>query len=570
MGDAHDLAEPRDSGLDAAGVSAVPQQPPSEAAAARWARADELYREARAIRQRDPARLKTLAEQSLELALEPGAEGPGYRAGQANALSMLAYLSASQGEAETALRRAAQAMSKLDSMGPSTVLGDIYDAMGQAQFSQGNLAEASDVLDRALDIARAIGDRSLEAYVLDGVASISGATGHWREAFDRHIQALEIQGELGDELNAALILNNISYDYLGIGQPEMALESALKSLSYIEANDLPHFEMAVADTVAEIYLDAGDVESACTYSTRALEIAHDLRSWKGESDSLITLGRIEFARERYDRAFELVTGALKLAEEHGRAVLEYQCHGLLADIHERRGDPASALAEHRRFHELSQARVNAESSLRLAQMGVAHQLETAKKDAEIQRLRSLALAREVEKHRVAQAHLEAQASIDPLTGLYNRRHLSVIADEMQGALERGEPACLMVFDVDRFKEVNDTFGHLVGDRVLVSVASQLTKNSRASDMPCRYGGDEFLVLLVGMDAHTGAEAAERLRAAVEQTLVEADPDLLSVTISVGVSCVEGAVTIDLAGLIERADRALYAAKQAGRNRAVVV
>ena len=537
--------------------------------AARWARADELYREARSIRQHDPDRLKALAEQSLEFALEPGADGPGYRAGQANALSLLSYHSAVQGDVETALRRAAQAMSSLDSMEPSMVLGDIYDAMGQARFSQGNIAEAAEVFSRALGVARTIGDRGMQARALDGLSRVHGLMGRWQEALDGHLEALGMQLALGDDLGAALIRSHMSRDYIGVGQPDAALKSALEALEFAETNGAPLLEMVVADALAVVYLEVGELDSARTFAARSLGIARERGSWLGESDAMMTLGRVEFAQGNHSAALDAVNGALELAEQHGRAVLEYECHALLADIYEQQGDAATALAEHRRFYELAESRINAESAMRLAYLGMEHQLETAKKDAEIHRLRSLALAREVEKHRVAQVHLEAEASIDPLTGLYNRRQLSVFADEIQEALERHEPVCLMVFDIDRFKEVNDEYGHLAGDRVLVSVASQLMKNSRGSDMPCRYGGDEFLVLLVGMDAAAGAEAAERLRSAIESTPVETDAGSISVTISVGVTSVPGAATIDLTGLIERADRALYAAKQSGRNRSVV-
>jgi diguanylate cyclase (GGDEF)-like protein len=537
--------------------------------AARWARADELYREAQTIRQRDPDRLKALAEQSLELALEPGADGPGYRLGQANALSLLAYHSATQGDVETALRRAAQAMSSLDSMEPSTVLGDIYDAMGRARFAQGNIAEAAEVLNRALGVARTISDRSLQARALDGLSRVRGLMGRWQEALDGHLEALGIQLALGDSLGAALIRSHMSRDYVGLGQTDVALESALEALEFADANSSPYLEMAVTDALAAVYLEVGELEPARACAVRSLGIARDQSSWLGESDSLMTLGRVEFAQGHLDKALEAVNCSLGLAEQHGRAVLEYQCHELLADIYEQQGDAATALAEHRRFYQLAESRINAESAMRLAYLGMEHQLETARKDAEIHRLRSLALAREVEKHRVAQVHLEAEASIDPLTGLYNRRQLSVFADEIQEALGRHEPVCLMAFDIDRFKEVNDTHGHMAGDRVLVAVANQLIKNSRASDMPCRYGGDEFIVLLVGMDAATGAEAAERLRSAIEATPVETDEGSISVTISVGVSSVPGAATVDLPRLIERADRALYAAKHSGRNRAVV-
>jgi diguanylate cyclase (GGDEF)-like protein len=102
--------------------------------------------------------------------------------------------------------------------------------------------------------------------------------------------------------------------------------------------------------------------------------------------------------------------------------------------------------------------------------------------------------------------------------------------------------------------------------VLVELAEQLRTNSRASDVPLRYGGDEFLVLLVGMDDLSATETAERLRATVEKRAVESDGAQIHVTISAGIVCAAHDDDADLSALIERADRALYSAKQAGRNR----
>ena len=201
---------------------------------------------------------------------------------------------------------------------------------------------------------------------------------------------------------------------------------------------------------------------------------------------------------------------------------------------------------------------------------MSYQLESAKKDAEIHRLRSLALEREVEERKVAQARLEAQASLDPLTGLFNRGHLIVLAEEMRLALAQGRPVSLMMFDIDRFKQVNDTFGHLAGDRVLVAITKELTEHCRETDVPCRYGGDEFLVLLIGLETGAARKAAERLRERIAATPVPYGDAQIGVTISAGVSSAHAGEETTLDMLIERADRALYAAKQGGRDRVVVM
>ena len=531
-------------------------------------RADDLYQQARAIRQHDYPRLKELAECSLELASETGDDGERYRQGMAAALSMLAYHSAIAGLSEPALSQASQALASLDDLEPGVVLGDIYFAMGWARLFQGDFAEAIVVLTEAQLIAEELGDRGAQAYALDTMASVHALAGRPQDALEGHLRALAIQQELGDELSVALVRNNIAYTYLELNDFDAALDSAGASLAFISENGHEHIEMAVLDTLATVQLAMGDLDAALSNAQRGLALARARDSHRDETDSLITLGRILLQQSRYDEALGSIEEALVLAERHGRAVEEYRCHELLASIHASRGDPAAALGEYRRYHDLERVCINRESQTRLANLRVEHLLEAARKDAEIHRLRSLALEHEVGERRVAQERLEAQASLDPLTGLYNRRHLSVLAADLRAAAARGESVCVAMFDLDHFKEVNDTYGHFAGDRVIVSLARHLKRNSRSRDAALRYGGDEFLVLLIGMDAAAGAETAERLRATVAQTAVASSDLKLSVTISAGVACTPPGGRMELAELIARADRALYIAKQMGGNRVV--
>jgi two-component system cell cycle response regulator len=543
-------------------------RPLSAVVRARRQQADELYRQARAIHQHDYPRLKELAERSLELASQTGDDGEQYREGMAAALSMVAYYSAIAGLTEPALSQASQALALLDSMESSAILGDIYFAMGWARLFQGDFAEAVIVLTEAERIAVEVGDRGAEAYAVDAIANVYAVSGHPEEALEGHRRALTIQQDLGDELSAARVRNNMAYTYMELGQYDAALESAETALKFISENSHENIEMAVLDTLASVHLARGELDAALANAQRGLALARARESHRDETDSLITLGRIVLRQGRYDEALLSIEQALALAELHGRTVEEYRCHELLASIHEKRGDSGAALSEYRRYHDLERACVNRESQTRLANLRADYLLEDARKDAEIHRLRSLALENEVGEHRIAQVRLEAQASLDPLTGLYNRRHLPVLAEELHAAVERRESVCVVLFDIDQFKAVNDTYGHLAGDRVLVSLAQQLRRKSRATDSALRYGGDEFLMLLVGMDDAAGAEAAERLRAAVAQTAIATNDRKINVTISVGVACVPPYGQIKLPALIARADKSLYAAKQTGGNRVV--
>ncbi len=168
-----------------------------------------------------------------------------------------------------------------------------------------------------------------------------------------------------------------------------------------------------------------------------------------------------------------------------------------------------------------------------------------------------------------EASLE-MAVTDQLTGLHNRRYLSTHLDNLiEKSKENQRPISLLVIDIDYFKAVNDTHGHDVGDEVLKEFARRIASNVRGIDLACRYGGEEFVVVMPETDVAFAYTVAERLRQEVANVpfLVTAPVGKLSITISIGITESEGAAD-DSAGLLKRADQALYRAKREGRNRVV--
>jgi two-component system cell cycle response regulator len=167
--------------------------------------------------------------------------------------------------------------------------------------------------------------------------------------------------------------------------------------------------------------------------------------------------------------------------------------------------------------------------------------------------------------------LSIEAAItDGLTGLYNRRymesHLSALVDQAAG---RNKALAVLVLDIDYFKSINDTYGHDAGDDVLREFALRVRKSIRGIDLACRYGGEEFVVVMPETDMAVAATVAERLRRRIasEAFAVEEGARAIDVTISVGIAALEG--TGDTAArLMKRADQALYRAKRDGRNRVV--
>ncbi len=244
------------------------------------------------------------------------------------------------------------------------------------------------------------------------------------------------------------------------------------------------------------------------------------------------------------------------------------CEALSAQC-EREGDAATALTMYKRFHsvretEFAMARRHA---ARAAQLWIDFQQATRQATQYREQAKLLAedkavLARQAEE-------LTAASQQDPLTGLLNRRGLDAQIVALVATCERNNvPLTVALIDIDRFKEINDTFSHPIGDVVLKRVASIIRAHCRVNDLPVRYGGDEFLVVLAGADRDGSALVLNRLKDAVDDGAWDEEAAGLQVTLSIGAATRETNMTI--AATIFAADRALYLAKSSGRDRIMVV
>jgi diguanylate cyclase (GGDEF)-like protein len=173
------------------------------------------------------------------------------------------------------------------------------------------------------------------------------------------------------------------------------------------------------------------------------------------------------------------------------------------------------------------------------------------------------MARSIE---IQRQELERLAVTDELTGLHNRRwFVQRLDEEVQRALRYNTPLCLMLIDVDRFKDINDSHGHLAGDLVLCHFAAILRRRFRETDFAARLGGDEFVGLLAGTPLDGAMEVAERLRRELREDPVPVATDVaLHVTCSIGVAELD-ATTPSAIALLQGADSALYESKERGRN-----
>jgi diguanylate cyclase (GGDEF)-like protein len=165
--------------------------------------------------------------------------------------------------------------------------------------------------------------------------------------------------------------------------------------------------------------------------------------------------------------------------------------------------------------------------------------------------------------------LEHLALTDLLTGLPNRRAgMNALAEAWSAANRGGQDVTVMTIDIDRFKSVNDTYGHAIGDSVLIEVAAVIRNTARKEDSICRFGGEEFLIVCRHTDLKSSLQAAERLRVAVKSLNIKTSAGVIQTSVSIGVAIKEPSMT-DVDALVKSSDMALYSAKHGGRDRTCV-
>lgn len=180
------------------------------------------------------------------------------------------------------------------------------------------------------------------------------------------------------------------------------------------------------------------------------------------------------------------------------------------------------------------------------------------------------LGKTLQEAETARREAETSSRLDPLTNLYNRRHFfSIVDGEIDRAQRHSACLSLIILDIDHFKSVNDTHGHHAGDAVLTAAAEIIRSGVRSSDIVCRYGGEEFVILLPDTEVDAALNVSERLRFSFETGRIITRNCTIRVTASMGVASMNGCRECDIDELLRRADDALYRAKLGGRNQVKV-
>lgn len=504
-------------------------------------------------------------------------------AAMAQALTNLGTVYRDMGRYSEALDRQMQALELRKQLGPGHRVDIPYRNIGLLYREIEDTQSARENLENAIQAARLEFDPFALSSALGSYATLLNDLGEWDLAQSHAQRALDMDMPLGNKQAMAL-------EYLELARAQIGLHRFARASEHIHEALRLGQQMSQADVIGRALLYRGDLlaaerNPAAAESAYAQSVEHLTRAQLKPQ-----LHAAYLAIERLLEGRGAVREALLYSRQ--RAALREELLGLtsarrlaileLKQERERTDRQMEILRMDNQVKELGlrtetlRQRIAIGALLALLSM-VAFLIwrlsEVRRLNAELAN-KNNAISSQDTVLRAVNARLTAQASelyraatIDPLTQVFNRGHLMQLLNQMfDDAVKNGREMTLLLIDLDRFKPVNDNYGHQFGDRVLAAAAAVFREELRGTELLGRYGGEEFIVGLLGHDEDSSLGIAERIRIALQQRMGALDGRRLDITTSIGVARIGQLRAPSVSALISAADDALYSAKRLGRNR----
>jgi diguanylate cyclase (GGDEF)-like protein len=519
---------------------------------------------------------------------------------RAQALALLAQIYPRIGQLQGGARCAAEAVGLASRQGDDALLAD---ALSAQSFLYSQLLMGREALEgalRSLSLARRLNDGVREAWAMNRIGIAQAALDNPAQGCDAIAEALEIASKAEakgttDMLAAALdarslrevrfsCLNNLAYFWLrrleeaaALGdEHQLALgrvqvrRTAEQAVTVARRSGDPYQVAVAISNLVDALLAVGELDAALPALNEFGNLAHDNGyanlATEAETQRAIYL-RLKGQPEQAVRMLNALLHAHREPTPKLRRLLQqalYEAHKACAEHREALTQLESLVRLERQIRRDTQVLQTEIIMIREQVEQAQARADSARADAERERARAAHLEQEQQRLREHAQALDRAAHEDVLTGLHNRRHAEFALPLLvEGARVAGEVISLAMLDLDHFKQINDTYGHAVGDAVLQQLAQLLRHRLRSADLLARIGGEEFVAVLVGISPQQAGEICERLRLAVAEHDWGRLAAGMRVHISVGIA--GGPPPQQANDLLDRADKALYTAKRGGRN-----
>jgi diguanylate cyclase (GGDEF)-like protein len=520
---------------------------------------DQLNAEAWADRFTDLKRCLRQSQETLELA-----EILEYPRGRAYALRNLGFCAYATSEYESALKLLAEGDALGRELDDDRLIRDCLNFTAAVYASLGDFQAAFGFAQRAYRLSQSLNDTAGQVFGLMNLGILYHDLGRYEEALQTQLEALEKSQITADQSQKVSVLNCLGTNYSGLKRYNEAERVLREALNLVDAFGLNERKIPILVNLGEALGHLERFAEALETLEHAQALLGDA-SHEGRIYCLLNKGVIHLARNDPQRALGALEDGLHEAVTLGSKALEFQLHERLAQTQKLLNNPTRALEHFEHYHRIEREVRDRESERRLRAFTAQHDLEQARSEAEIERLRNVELARVLEALEAKSRELEVLVTQDPLTHLSNRRHLeTALRNEFERAKQTGRPLPVALIDVDDFKSINDRFSHQVGDTVLVTIAGLLRNHTRSGDTVARYGGEEFALVLPDSTPAQALEVCQQLCRTIEMHDWHSIHSELHVTISVGLASHVGLAHHEK--LLSMADASMYHAKQAGKNR----
>ena len=426
--------------------------------------------------------------------------------------------------------------------------------------------EQSGTLPEKIDAINFVFELSKKGNITPGLAKAYAAIGRLYYLLKDYTQALvylKKSLELNTFLNnpAGLAESNqyLADVYLELDDLNQALIFSKSAIRFCNTGVETYQKAACYNTLGDILFKINRLASADRQFQQAAQIGETIPNPYLRISGLYRRGLILMAQNRVEDAIIFFLDGLSQATKYKTQSLIKNLNLALAKAYKNNHNYKLAVEHYEAYNLLSQNNTI---------MGITNQLHNLETTYKIESysLRNLQLKEEIQQRSKTQAELEVLATTDPLTGLYNRRHFFTLAEHWcDHASEMPIQISAMMIDIDHFKKVNDKYGHPAGDYVLEKITSTIQSSLRTDDILCRYGGEEFGLLLPNTSLHSANQVAERIRKTVADLVINFQDQEIRVTISIGIADLENSPKHSVMGLLGHADQALYTAKHKGRN-----
>jgi diguanylate cyclase (GGDEF)-like protein len=521
----------------------------------------------------DYAQAKALLQQSLDLSRTIGD-----RRSEADSLKELTHVDRYLADFPALLTNALLELAIRKELEDLSGEASACNSVGSAYYHLGELETALSYYRSALTLRETLADPGPITASLNNVGGIYGELGDYGMARSYHLQCVERSRQQGNVQGEIYFLSNLAGDHSHLGCLSEALSAGHSALDLARHHQLRSHEGLALESLADVYARGERLAEAQEMFEESEKIARELSDVKEECRVLACLGEVCLKRDQPHKAETAFNRVVEIAEAGGMKVSLYAAFAGLSEIFEKRGDSAGALTYYKKYCTLEKEVFNENADKRSKALMIQMQVERTQQEAELHRIKNVELAeanhqlqqqakllqQQAEEMRAQADELARQAMEDGLTGLANRRSLEgFLARQFTETARHTKPLTVVLADIDHFKQINDHFGHQIGDEVLMTMAKLMRRTCRSTDLAARYGGEEFALVLPQTTAVEGQVLCERLRRTVEEHSWSTIKAGLSVTLSLGLS--DDLSVGNYERLLGQADAQLYRAKESGRN-----